>query len=242
MSDTANSAVIRRADYTPPAFLIDSVALEFDLVAERTIVKNTMRVRRNPGAAHAARLELMGEALELLSVSLDGASHAEHRVHEHGLVLDAVPDTFELTIVSACKPAENTTLSGLYVSSGNFFTQCEAEGFRRITYFLDRPDVMATYTVTLRADKIAYPVLLSNGNLVDTGDLPDGRHFAKWQDPFKKPSYLFALVAGKLVALEERILAGAGADSLFERDEFAGDQREKVARLQIGRASCRERV
>ncbi|NRO96614.1 aminopeptidase N [Paraburkholderia sp. NMBU_R16] len=216
MSDTANSAVIRRADYTPPAFLIDSVALEFDLVAERTIVKNTMRVRRNPGAAHAARLELMGEALELLSVSLDGASHAEHRVHEHGLVLDAVPDTFELTIVSACKPAENTTLSGLYVSSGNFFTQCEAEGFRRITYFLDRPDVMATYTVTLRADKTAYPVLLSNGNLVDTGDLPDGRHFAKWQDPFKKPSYLFALVAGKLVALEERIRTGSGKEKLLQ--------------------------
>ena len=216
MSDTANSAVIRRADYTPPAFLIDSVALEFDLVAERTIVKNTMRLRRNSGAPHAARLELMGEALELVSVSLDGAAHAAHHVHEHGLVLDDVPDAFELTIVSACKPAENTTLSGLYVSSGNFFTQCEAEGFRRITYFLDRPDVMSTYTVTLRADKTAYPVLLSNGNLVDAGDLPDGRHFAKWQDPFKKPSYLFALVAGKLVALEERISTGSGKEKLLQ--------------------------
>lgn len=216
MSDTANSAVIRRADYTPPAFLIDSVALEFDLVAERTIVKNTMRVRRNAGAAHAARLELLGEALELVSVSVDGAAHAAHHVHEHGLVLDAVPDAFELTIVSACNPAANTTLSGLYVSSDNFFTQCEAEGFRRITYFLDRPDVMATYTVTLRADKAAYPVLLSNGNLVDAGDLPGGRHFAKWQDPFKKPSYLFALVAGKLVALEERIRTGSGKEKLLQ--------------------------
>src|SRR5690242_12213985 len=124
MSDTANAAVIRRADYTPPAFLIDSVALEVDLVAERTIVKNTMRVRRNPGAVHAARVELMGEALELVSVSVDGAAHAAHHVHEHGLVLDAVPDAFELTIVSACNPAANTTLSGLYVSSDNFFTQC----------------------------------------------------------------------------------------------------------------------
>ena len=216
MSDTANSAVIRRADYTPPAFLIDSVALEFDLVAERTIVKNTMRVRRNPDAVHTARLELMGEALELVSVSVDGAAHAAHHVHEHGLVLDAVPDAFELTIVSACNPAANTTLSGLYVSSDNFFTQCEAEGFRRITYFLDRPDVMATYAVTLRADKAAYPVLLSNGNLVDAGDLPGGRHFAKWQDPFKKPSYLFALVAGKLVALEERIRTGSGKEKLLQ--------------------------
>ncbi len=125
MSDTTSSTVIRRADYTPPAFLIDSVALEFDLVPERTFVKNTMRVRRNPDAAHASRLELMGEALELISVEIDGAPHAAHRAHEHGLTLESVPDAFELTIESACAPAENTTLSGLYVSSGNFFTQCE---------------------------------------------------------------------------------------------------------------------
>ncbi|MEA3117260.1 MAG: aminopeptidase [Paraburkholderia sp.] len=216
MSDTATSAVIRRADYTPPPFLIDSVALEFDLVPERTIVKSTMRVRRNPDAAAAPRLELMGEALELVSVAIDGTAHAAHRAHEHGLVLEAVPDDFELTIVNTCKPADNTTLSGLYVSGGNFFTQCEAEGFRRITYFLDRPDVMATYTVMLRADKSAYPVLLSNGNLVEEGDLPDGRHFATWEDPFKKPCYLFALVAGKLVAIEERIRTGSGKEKLLQ--------------------------
>ncbi|HEV3106406.1 MAG TPA: aminopeptidase N [Trinickia sp.] len=218
MSDTAKTAVIHRADYTPPAFLIESVALEFDLVPERTLVKNTMRMRRNPDAARASHLELMGEALELVSVALDGAplSAAAHRAHEHGLTIDDVPDAFELTVVSACRPAENTTLSGLYVSSGNFFTQCEAEGFRRITYFLDRPDVMATYTVTLRADKAAYPVLLSNGNLVEEGELADGRHFAKWQDPFKKPSYLFALVAGKLVAVEERIRTGSGKEKLLQ--------------------------
>jgi aminopeptidase N len=218
MSDTATAAstVIRRADYAPPAFLIDSVALEFDLVPERTFVKNTMRLRRNPDATPLQRLELMGEALELISVALDGAPHAAHRAHEHGLVIEGVPDAFELTIVSACNPAENTTLSGLYVSSDNFFTQCEAEGFRRITYFLDRPDVMATYTVTLRADKSVYPVLLSNGNLIEEGNLPDGRHFAKWEDPFKKPAYLFALVAGKLVALEERIRAGSGREKLLQ--------------------------
>ena len=218
MSDTATPAVIRRADYTPPAYLIETVALEFDLAPARTIVKNTMRLRRNPDAAAVARLELMGEALELVSVALDGEPLPAHayRAHDHGLVIDAVPDAFELTVTSACAPAQNTTLSGLYVSSGNFFTQCEAEGFRRITYFPDRPDVMATYTVVLRADKSAYPVLLSNGNLVESGDLPDGRHFAKWEDPFKKPSYLFALVAGKLVALEERIRTRSGSEKLLQ--------------------------
>jgi aminopeptidase N len=222
MSDTVNPAVIRRADYAAPAFLIDSVALEFDLAPERTLVKNTMRVRRNPeagaGNAAGARLELMGEALEFIGAAIDGQALPESavRAHEHGLTIEAVPQAFTLTIHSACNPAANTTLSGLYVSSGNFFTQCEAEGFRRITYFLDRPDVMATYTVTLRAEKAAYPVLLSNGNLIEEGDLPDGRHFAKWEDPFKKPSYLFALVAGKLVTLEERIRSGSGKEKLLQ--------------------------
>jgi len=223
MSDTANPAVIRRADYAPPAFLVDTVALEFDLAPARTLVKNTMRLRRNPdaGAAHAvpgAPLELMGEALEFIGAAIDGHAvpASAVRTHEHGLIIEHVPDAFELTIESACCPADNTTLSGLYVSSDNFFTQCEAEGFRRITYFLDRPDVMATYTVTLRADPSTYPVLLSNGNLVEEGSLADGRRFAKWEDPFKKPSYLFALVAGKLVALEERIRTGSGKEKLLQ--------------------------
>ncbi|KVN05585.1 MULTISPECIES: aminopeptidase N [unclassified Burkholderia] len=217
MSDiAAPSAVIRRSDYTPPAFLIDTVALEFDLEPARTIVKNTMRVRRNPDAAPAPHFELMGEALAFAGARLDGKPYDAVRVHEHGLAVENVPDAFELTIESACAPESNTTLSGLYVSSGNFFTQCEAEGFRRITYFVDRPDVMASYTATLRADKAAYPVLLSNGNLVDSGDLPNGRHFAKWEDPFRKPSYLFALVAGTLVKLEETIKSASGKDKLLQ--------------------------
>ncbi len=217
MSDTAaHSAVIRRADYTPPAFLIDSVALEFDLVPARTVVRNTMRVRRNPDAAPSPHLELLGESLDFIAATIDGRPVEAVRAHEHGLTVENVPDAFELTIDSACAPAENTTLSGLYVSSGNFFTQCEAEGFRRITYFLDRPDVMSTYTVELRAEKAAYPVLLSNGNLVDSGELPDGRHFAKWEDPFRKPSYLFALVAGKLVSIEETLTSGSGAKKLLQ--------------------------
>jgi aminopeptidase N len=216
MADTATPNVIRRADYAPPAFLIDTVALEFDLVPERTVVRNTMRVRRNPDASHASNLELMGEQLEFVSAAIDGAAFASAHAHEHGLTLKNVPDDFELTLTSICNPAENTTLSGLYVSGGNFFTQCEAEGFRRITYFLDRPDVMATFTVTLRASKADYPVLLSNGNLLEEGDLPDGRHFARWEDPFRKPSYLFALVAGKLVALEERVTSGSGKEKLLQ--------------------------
>jgi aminopeptidase N len=216
MSNSTAPAVIRRADYTPPAFLIDTVALEFDLVPERTVVRNTMRLRRNPDAAPAATLELLGEQMEFIGATLDGRPHADVRVTENGLSVSNIPDTFELTLESACNPAENTTLSGLYVSGGNFFTQCEAEGFRRITYFLDRPDVMATYTVTLRADKEAYPVLLSNGNLIEEGDLENGRHFARWEDPFKKPSYLFALVAGKLVKLEQRMKTGSGKEKLLQ--------------------------
>ncbi|MGF6968561.1 aminopeptidase N [Paraburkholderia sp. WC7.3g] len=216
MADTATPNVIRRADYAPPAFLIDTVALEFDLVPERTVVRNTMRVRRNPDASHAAHLELMGEQLEFVSAGIDGKPFPNAHPHEHGLLLDNVPDSFELTLTSICNPVENTTLSGLYVSSGNFFTQCEAEGFRRITYFLDRPDVMASFTVTLRASKADYPVLLSNGNLLEQGELPGGRHFARWEDPFRKPSYLFALVAGKLVALEERVKTGSGKEKLLQ--------------------------
>jgi aminopeptidase N len=220
MSNPISSApaptVIRRADYTPPAFLIDTVALEFDLVAQRTIVRNTMRLRRNPAAPPAANLELMGEQMEFISAMVDGRPHSDVRVTGNGLSLGNIPDSFELSIESACNPAENTSLSGLYVSGGNFFTQCEAEGFRRITYFPDRPDVMATFRVTLRADKTAYPVLLSNGNLIEEGDLADGRHFAVWEDPFKKPSYLFALVAGKLVAIEEKIRSRSGKEKLLQ--------------------------
>jgi aminopeptidase N len=216
MADTETPQVIRRADYAPPAFLIDTVALEFDLVPERTVVRNTMRIRRNPDAVRATHLELMGEDLTFVEASIDGKPYANVRAHERGLTVDNVPDSFELTLTGICNAAANTTLSGLYVSSGNFFTQCEAEGFRRITWFLDRPDVMATYTVTLRGDKAAYPVLLSNGNLLEEGDLPEGRHFARWEDPFRKPSYLFALVAGKLVALEERVKTGSGKEKLLQ--------------------------
>jgi aminopeptidase N len=218
MSNTTASALIRREDYTPPAFLVESVALEFDLVPARTVVKNTMRLSRNPDAkSDTSRLDLMGEQLEFVGASINGVPCADVRTSDNGLSIGDIPSgAFELVIENICNPAGNTTLSGLYVSSGNFFTQCEAEGFRRITYFLDRPDVMSTYVVTLRADKTEYPVLLSNGNLIEEGDLPDGRHFAKWEDPFKKPSYLFALVAGRLVCIEEKIKSGSGREKLLQ--------------------------
>ncbi|WP_206952482.1 aminopeptidase N [Trinickia acidisoli] len=216
MSISATPPATRRADYTPPAFLIDTVDLEFDLTPERTVVRNTMRVRRNPTVVRASNLELAGEQLEFIRAAVDGHPNVNVRVHERGLTVYDVPDCFELTVTGTCHPAANTTLMGLYVSGGNFFTQCEAQGFRRITWFLDRPDVMSVYTVTLRAEKSAYPVLLSNGNLLDQGDLPEGRHYAKWEDPFKKPSYLFALVAGKLVAREARIKTGSGKEKLLQ--------------------------
>ena len=131
----------------------------------------------------------------------DGESVSFRHETDGSLVIDNPPaaDSFTLEIRNTCAPDKNTQLSGLYTSGSGLFTQCEAEGFRRITYFLDRPDVMAVYTVTLRADKARYPVLLANGNLVEQGDLDGGRHFAKWHDPFPKPSYLFALVAGQPV-------------------------------------------
>src|SRR6516225_1058631 len=207
---------VRLADYRPPAFLIDTVDLVFDLGAQDTRVKSRLAIRRNPEAGErAAALELDGEELELVSVALDGAALGLNRYRlspEGGLILADVPDAFTLDIETRINPESNTALSGLYVSGGNFCTQCEAEGFRRITYFIDRPDVMARYTTTVSADKQRYPVLLSNGNPVARGDVDSRRHWAKWADPHPKPSYLFALVAGDLVAVEDRFTTRSGKE------------------------------
>ena len=209
---------IRRGDYIAPAYWIDTVDLCFDLDPAKTRVLNRMRLRRNPEVP-AQPLRLDGDELNLARVRVDGQG-ASFRMEAGQLVLDNLPDAFELEIFTTCQPARNTKLMGLYVSEGTFFTQCESQGFRRITYFLDRPDVMASYTVTLRADRAAYPVLLSNGNLVEEGDLEgpgnEGRHFAKWVDPHRKPSYLFALVAGQLVAREQRIVSRSGREHLLQ--------------------------
>jgi aminopeptidase N len=217
----AEPIAIRREDYRAPAYWIDTVDLTFDLDPAKTRVLNRMRLRRNPDA-EAEPLRLDGDELNLARVLVDGQG-ASFRMEAEQLVIDNLPDAFELEIFTTCAPAKNTKLMGLFVSEDTFFTQCEAEGFRRITYFLDRPDVMASYTVTLRAAKAAYPVLLSNGNLVEQGELPEGRHFAKWVDPFRKPCYLFALVAGKLVAREQRIKARNGKEHLLQVYVRAGD-------------------
>jgi len=217
-------ALVRREDYAAPAFWIDSVDLTFDLDPVKTRVLNRMRVRRNPDLP-AQALRLDGEELNLARVMVNGQG-SSFRIDGDELVLENLPEghePFDLEIFTTCNPTKNTQLSGLYVSQDTFFTQCEAEGFRRITYFLDRPDVMASYTVTLRADKAQYPVLLSNGNLVEQGSLDDGRHFAKWVDPHRKPSYLFALVAGKLVAREQRIRSRSGTDHLLQVFVRPGD-------------------
>ncbi len=204
---------IHLSDYQPPAFLVEKVSLEFDLEPESTRVLARLSLRRNPEHGDSgAPLRLEGEELELISLAMDGRQmeSAEYAVDEAGLSLVEAPDAFELEVVTRIAPAANTKLEGLYQSGGIFCTQCEAEGFRRITYFPDRPDVMTTYRATVRADKAACPVLLSNGNLVDAGDLPDGRHFAVWDDPFPKPSYLFALVAGELSWLQDQFTTRSG--------------------------------
>ena len=218
------STVVRREDYTAPAYWIDTVDLTFDLDPAKTRVLNRMRLRRNPEVA-AQALRLDGDELNLARVLVNGAG-CSFKMDGSTLVLESLPEgsePFDLEIFTTCAPEKNTQLMGLYVSQGTFFTQCEAEGFRRITYFLDRPDVMASYSVTLRADKAKYPVLLSNGNLVDEGALPDGRHFAKWVDPHKKPCYLFALVAGLLVAREQRIVSRSGSHHLLQVYVRPGD-------------------
>ncbi len=224
MREGQAATAIHRADYTAPAFWIDSVDLTFDLDPAKTRVLSRLRVRRNADVPPGP-LRLDGEDLNLARVLVNGAG-TSFKLEGAQLVLENLPEghePFDLEIFTTCAPVKNTQLSGLYVSQGTFFTQCEAEGFRRITYFLDRPDVMASYTVTLRADKAEYPVLLSNGNLVDHGGLDDGRHFAKWVDPHKKPCYLFALVAGKLVAREQRIRARSGNDHLLQIFVRPGD-------------------
>ncbi|MFZ4551031.1 MAG: aminopeptidase N [Aquabacterium sp.] len=214
--------LIRREDYAPPAFWIKTVDLTFDLDPAKTLVINKMTLEPNPAQAGAA-LRLDGEDITLTRVLVDGEP-VTFRIEADQLVLENLPQQpFTLEIRTTCAPEKNTQLSGLYTSGGGFFTQCEALGFRRITYFLDRPDVMATYRVMLKADKAKYPVLLSNGNLIQEGNMEGGRHYAVWQDPHPKPSYLFALVAADLVRREQRIVTREGKEHLLQIYVRAGD-------------------
>jgi aminopeptidase N len=202
-------------DYTPPDYRIETTMLEFDLDETRTRVKALLTIVSNHDRSAGVRpLVLNGEDLLLRAIRLDGRplSGQEYVRDAASLTVPAVPERCSLEIETEINPRDNTELSGLFMSGSGFFTQCESEGFRRITYYLDRPDVMARFFTTIIADKKKLPVLLSNGNLIGSGEMKDGRHFAKWHDPFPKPAYLFALVAGDLARIEDRFTTMSGRE------------------------------
>ncbi|MDH5517245.1 MAG: aminopeptidase N [Gammaproteobacteria bacterium] len=214
----ANPKTIHLSEYQQPDYWIDHVELRFELGEEQSRVLSVIEFRRRQNVADNAALVLHGEELQLGQLLLDGntVSSDQFVVDDSSLSISSLPANFKLSIETFIKPQLNTSLEGLYQSSGNFCTQCEAEGFRKITYFLDRPDVMATYRTTIVADKDRYPVLLSNGNLIESGELEDNRHWVSWEDPFKKPTYLFALVAGDLACIKDSFKTMSGRDIALE--------------------------
>ncbi len=202
---TTDSQKMYLKDYKAPAFEILSLNLDFDLFEEATRVKSTMQMKRLQSEA----LELDGENLKLISITLNGTK-SDYKLVDNKLIIEKTPDAFELVIETEINPAANKALEGLYMSKGLFATQCEAQGFRHITYFLDRPDVMTIYTVSITADKKKFPILLSNGNLLSKEAVGNDRHKAVWNDPFKKPCYLFALVAGDLGVIKDNFTTMSG--------------------------------
>lgn len=212
--ETNQPKTIRLADYRAPDYFIDTVSLRFALDPARTIVTSRMVIRRHQDAVENAPLILNGEDLDLLQLAIDGDTCAPQRytIGANDLTIHSPPATFTLEIETACAPDKNTSLSGLYISNGMFCTQCEAEGFRRITYFMDRPDILSKYSVRIEANKKQFPVLLSNGNKLESGDLADGRHFAAWTDPHPKPAYLFALVGGDLACVDDQFSTKSGRE------------------------------
>ena len=220
-------SVTRRTDYRPPAFLVDHVDLHVTLDPTATIIRSRLSLRRNGAHGDArAPLRLDGEALALVSIAVDGVELGANRFtlgDDGALTIEDMPDKASLEVVVCVDPAANTQLSGLYMSGGSYFTQCEAEGFRRITFFPDRPDVMARFTTTIVADRAAMPVLLSNGNPEQTG-IDGDRHWARWVDPHPKPAYLFALVAGDLVAVRDRFTTRSGRPVALAIWVRAGDE------------------
>ncbi|GAB5388499.1 MAG: aminopeptidase N [Alphaproteobacteria bacterium] len=210
---TNQPVAIRRQDYTPFPFEIESVSLEFDLKPEATRVTNRMTVTRKQAGA-ADRLALNGDDLKLISVTVDGRKlkPSDYSLSDEFLTLTLPGDTAAVEIETEINPQANTQLMGLYISNGTFCTQCEAEAFRRITFYPDRPDVLSVFRVRMEADKQAFPVLLSNGNPVETGDAAHGRHWAVWDDPHPKPAYLFALVAGQLDVRRDSFTTASGKD------------------------------
>jgi aminopeptidase N len=210
---TEEPRLIRLSEYRPPDWLVDTVHMDVTLHPSRTPVRTTLKLKPNAGAGAPAPLQLDGDGLTLVSLKIDGEMLSADRyvaTPESLTIAQPPAGPFTLEIETLVDPSANTQLSGLYRSSGNYCTQCEAEGFRRITYYPDRPDVMAVFTVRIEADKTEAPVLLANGNPVESGDLPGGRHFAVWHDPWPKPAYLFALVGGKLGHIEDSFVTMSG--------------------------------
>ncbi|MDQ2892689.1 MAG: aminopeptidase N, partial [Pseudomonadota bacterium] len=203
-------SVTHREDYTPPAWLVPHTRLDFDLDSAKTRVTATLSVTRNGG--HDTPLRLDGAGQEPLSVTVDGIAVNDWRIEGDQLIIPLAGDAHQVETVVETAPERNTQLMGLYASGGNLCTQCEAEGFRRITWFPDRPDVLSRYAVRMTADKARYPILLANGDPVAQGDLEDGRHWAEWNDPYPKPSYLFALVAGDLAVNRDTFTTMSGRD------------------------------
>jgi len=218
MRDPNPKAILLR-DYTPPAFLVDSIDLDVDVREKQATIRSRLAVRRNPAAKDPPQaLVLDGRHLELVSVAIDGRELAagDYAVDDDHLKIAETPAAFTLETVVRFDPWANTRLEGFYASKDGLFTQCEAQGFRCITYFIDRPDVMSRYSVTLHAERERFPYLLANGNQVAKGEEGDGRHWAKWEDPFPKPSYLFAMVAAKLDLLEESFTTRSGRKALLQ--------------------------
>ncbi|MDF7666477.1 aminopeptidase N [Orbaceae bacterium ESL0727] len=197
-----------RLDYTAPAFIITDLDLDFELDPELTTVTARSHVQQNPTQKNSATQDLIldGEDLKLISLAIDEQPWHDYQLTDTGLIIHNVPSEFTLTIVNEIRPIDNTALEGLYVSGDALCTQCEAEGFRHITFYLDRPDVLARFSTRITANKKRYPYLLSNGNRIAQGELDDGRHWVQWQDPFPKPAYLFALVAGDFDILKDQFI------------------------------------
>ncbi|MDR5860562.1 aminopeptidase N [Halomonas eurihalina] len=227
---------IHLSDYRPPAYRVTHTELTFELDPSATRVKARLHLERHPEREAGEALELDGEQLTLKSIALDGQvlGEDEYRLTEQGLRIESVPASFLLDTEVEISPEENTALEGLYRSGGMFCTQCEAEGFRRITFYPDRPDVMATFSTTVVGDAASLPVLLSNGNPVERGELPNGRHFVTWEDPHPKPCYLFALVAGDLNKVEDRFTTMSGRDvtlQIWVEEENLGKTDHAMASL-----------
>ena len=210
VSPAAPPPIIRREDYRPPEWLVPEVALSFELGLESTQVTAMLDVRCNPAGSGSATLRLHGDGLTAQAVLVDGQPSGDWRMDGADLLVDLPGSAHRVTITTTINPAANSQLMGLYASNGMLCTQCEAEGFRRITFHPDRPDVLSIYRVRMAGLKAQFPVLLSNGNCTASGEDEDGSHWAEWHDPWPKPSYLFALVAGDLVANHDTFTTMSG--------------------------------